>query len=105
MAWILLRFERFATFETRKGDHAMLHQNTVFHSLLKHVPWHRLEQSVDKYDADALSRTLSTKRHLVALLYAQLSGARSLREIVTGMASHATRLYHVGAEPVKRSTL
>jgi hypothetical protein len=29
----------------------------------------------------------------------------SLREIVTGMASYQTRLYHVGAEPVKRSTL
>jgi hypothetical protein len=42
---------------------------------------------------------------LLGLLYGQLSGAISLREIVTGMASHATRLYHVGTEPVKRSTL
>ncbi len=29
----------------------------------------------------------------------------SLREIVTGMASHETRLYHLGAAPVKRSTV
>jgi IS4 transposase len=28
-----------------------------------------------------------------------------LREIVTGTASHETRLYHVGAAPVKRSTM
>ena len=33
------------------------------------------------------------------------SGCTSLREIVTGMASHETRLYHLGAAPVKRSTL
>jgi IS4 transposase len=40
----------------------------------------------------------------VALLYGQLSGASSLREIVTGLSSHAARLYHLGADPVRRST-
>ena len=83
----------------------MLHQNSVFHSLLKHVPWRRLEQVVEKYGADDLARKLKTKRHLIALLYGQFSGAASLREIVTGMESHATRLYHLGAAPVKRSTV
>jgi IS4 transposase len=39
------------------------------------------------------------------LLFGQLIGAASLREIVTGMASHESRLYHLGAAPVKRSTL
>jgi hypothetical protein len=105
MAWILLCFDVLPTIETRKGTHAMLHQNSVFHSLLKHVPWHRLDQSVEKYGADDLSRKLDTKRHFIALLYGQFSGATSLREIVTGMASHETRLYHLGAAPVKRSTL
>jgi hypothetical protein len=105
MAWILLCFERSPTFETRKGTHAMLHQNSVFHSLLKHVPWHKLKQSVERHGADDLSRKLDTKRHFIALLYGQFSGAAGLREIVTGMASQETRLYHVGAAPVKRSTL
>jgi hypothetical protein len=41
----------------------------------------------------------------VALLYGQLSGASSLREVVTGLKSHAARLYHVGARPAQRSTL
>jgi hypothetical protein len=105
MAWILLRFERFAAFETRKESHAMRHQNSVFHSLLKLVPWHKLAQSVARHGADALSRKLDSERHLIGMLYGQLSGAASLREIVTGMASHETRLYHLGAAPVKRSTL
>lgn len=83
----------------------MLHQNSVFHGALKYVPWHRLDQSVEKHGADDLSRTLSTKRQVIALVYGQLSGATSLREIVTGMESHETRLYHLGAKPVKRSTL
>jgi IS4 transposase len=83
----------------------MLHQNSVFHSLLNHVPWHKLAQLVEKHGTDELARKLSTKRHLIALLYGQFSGATSLREIVTGMESHETRLYHLGAAPVKRSTV
>lgn len=83
----------------------MRHQNSVFHSLLKHVPWRKLAQLVDKFGADASVRRLDTKRHFIALLYGQLSGATSLREIVGGTQSHAARLYHVGAAPVKRSTV
>ena len=83
----------------------MRHQNSVFHSLTKHVPWSKFEQIVEKYGADRLVRKLTTKRHFIALLYGQLSGSTSLRETVTGMASHETRLYHVGAAPVKRSTM
>jgi hypothetical protein len=105
MAWILLRFDVLPTIKTRKGTDAMRHQNSVFHSLLKYLPWGCVERSVEKHGADKLSRALDTKRHLIALLYGQLSGAVSLRDIVTGMASHQVRLYHLGAAPVKRSTL
>ena len=83
----------------------MRHQNSVFHSLTKHVPWSKFEHIVEKYGADQLSRKLTTKRQFIALLYGQVSGATSLREVVTGMASHETLLYHVGAAPVKRSTM
>ena len=83
----------------------MRHQNSVFHSLLKQIPWDKFDGIVEKYAADELARKLNTKRHFVALLYGQLSGAMSLREIVTGMESHETRLYHLGAAPVKRSTM
>jgi IS4 transposase len=105
MTWILLGFERLAAFETRKGIHIMQHQNTVFHSLTKHIPWNRFERLVDKYDADKLSRTLKSKQHLVALLYGQFSGTASLRETVTGTKTHETRLYHVGGAAVRRSTM
>lgn len=83
----------------------MRHQNSVFHSLLKHIPWHKFEQITEKHGADELARKLTTKRQFIGMLYGQFSGAASLREIVTGMASHETRLYHLGAAPVKRSTL
>jgi hypothetical protein len=82
----------------------MRHHNTVFRDILKLVPWSRFEALVEEHDADARVRQLSTKGQLVALLYGQLSGASSLREIVTGFSSHAGRLYHMGAAAVRRST-
>jgi IS4 transposase len=105
MTWILVHLERLAAFETQKAIHVMPHQNSVFHDLTKYVPWARFDRLVDKYGADDLSRKLSSKRHFLSLLYGQFSGATSLREIVTGMESHQTRLYHAGAAPVKRSTI
>ena len=82
----------------------MRHHDTVFRDILKHVPWRRFEVLVEEHAADARVRRLSTKGQFVALLYGQLSGAASLREIVTGLSSHAARLYHLGAGPVRRST-
>ena len=105
MAWIFLCFDVLPTIETRKDIHAMLHQNSVFHSVLKHVPWHRFERLVDEHAADKHIRTLTTKSQLIALIYAQLSGAQSLREIEAALTSHATKLYHIGAEEASRSTL
>jgi len=83
----------------------MRHENTVFHSVLKHVPWDVFERLVDEHKGDARVRRLSMKDQFVALLYGQLSGASSLREITSGLRSHAPRLYHLGARPAQRSTL
>jgi len=83
----------------------MRHQNSVFHDLLKHLPWTELDRLVKEHRSDFRVRTLPTKTQLIALLYGQLAGATGLREIVEGLESHAARLYHLGAKPVARSTL
>ncbi|MBA3520325.1 MAG: DUF4372 domain-containing protein, partial [Rhizobiales bacterium] len=69
----------------------MRHQNSVMHGLLKLVPWAAFERLVDEHDADARVRTLTTKAQFIALLYGQMAGAVSLREIVTALSSHAAR--------------
>jgi len=83
----------------------MRHQNSVFHGLLKHVPWSVFDKLVDEHGSDARVRRLSTKSQFVSLLYGQLAGAASLREIETAMKSHGARLYHLGAREASRSTL
>lgn len=83
----------------------MRHHNSVFHDLLKHVPWDVFDRLVAQHGADWRVRRLPTKSQFIALLYGQLSGASSLREIVGGLESHSARLYHVGSRPAQRSTL
>jgi len=39
------------------------------------------------------------------MLYAQLSGKKSLRDLVFSLGRHQRKLYHLGLNPVKRSTL
>jgi hypothetical protein len=106
MALIPLGAGRFADDpDTRRGVNAMRHQNSVFHGLLKHLPWGEFDRLVAVHRADSRVRRLTTKSQFVALLYGQLAGASSLRDIVTGLQSHQARLYHLGARPVPRSTL
>jgi hypothetical protein len=81
------------------------HQNSVLYALLKHLPWDKLDEAVKRHGATECARTYGFKDQLVAMLYAQLSGASSLRHVAAGLESHANRLYHLGVEPPRRSSL
>ena len=83
----------------------MQHQNIVFHDLLKQIPWAIFERLVEKHTADWDDRVVKTRAHLIAMLYGQFCGARSLREIETNLKSHASKLYHLGGCTVSRSAL
>jgi hypothetical protein len=105
MAWIHLCFDVLPTFATQKGSHAMRHYNTVFHAVLKLVPWHVLDRLVEEFAANKRVRRLTTQNQFTALLYGQLEGSESLRAIEAGLASHGSKLYHLGACEISRSTL
>jgi hypothetical protein len=90
---------------TRERTKAVRHQNIVFHSILKFIPLAVLDRLVEHHNADWDPRVLKTKAHLIAMLYAQYCGARGLREIETGLKSHADKLYHLGGCAVSRSAL
>src|SRR5678815_6173160 len=89
---------------TRKRINAVRHQNSVFREPLKLIPWRVFDRLVDEHGSDELVRKFKTRHQLIALLYGQLAGACSLREIEATMASHPGRLYHVGGRVARRST-
>src|SRR5260221_3077360 len=87
MTLILLRHERLATFRDTERGNVMRHENSVFHQLLNQMPWVEFDRLVKEHGSDFRIRELTTKSQFVALLYGQLSGATSLRAIVSGLAS------------------
>ena len=82
----------------------MPHTNTVFRDILKLVPWSEFDKLVKNHGSDELVRSFTTKRQFLALLFGQLSGACSLRDIEASMRSHQGRLYHAGGFAPARST-
>lgn len=83
----------------------MRHQNIVFHGLLKPIPWAVLDRAVEQHEANRDERALQAKPHLIAMLFAQLFGSRSLRDIETSLKSQAGKLYHLGGDTVSKSAL
>jgi len=79
-------------------------QNSVFRDVLKLIPWTVFDRLVEEHGSDELVRKFKTRHQLIALLFGQLSGASSLREIEATMASHQAGLYHLGGKVPRRST-
>ena len=84
----------------------MGHINTVLGQMLQLLPRHVLEHQVETHSWRGPSpRKLSYWSQLVAMLYAQLSAKKSLRDLVFSLDRHRQKLYHLGLTPAKRSTL
>jgi len=103
-ALILLGSSWFRIIWIRKGVNAVHQQNSVFRDVLKLIPWTVFDRLVEEHGSDELVRKFKTRHQLIALLFGQLSGASSLREIEATMASHQAGLYHLGGKVPRRST-
>ena len=84
---------------------AVPHQNTVFRQVSKLLPWAELDRLVAENRADKGVRRLCTRDLLLTLLFAQISEARSLRDIEATIESQDARRYHSRLPAVRRSTL
>ena len=60
---------------------------------------------VQKHGSDRGTKGLTSWSQFIAMLFCQLTGADSLREIEDGLHSCIGKLQHLGARPVGRSTL
>ena len=83
----------------------MRYQDTVFGGLMKAFPRWRFEALVKRHEADRRVRRLPSWSQFLAMLYAQLSGARSLREVIAALDRFPGSHAHLGLKPVRRSTL
>lgn len=77
----------------------------VFVRLLKPVSRRRFSASVERHNGDAYDKNFSSWDHLVALVFAQLSGIESLRGLEAAWACNEHHHYHLGTGRIVRSTL
>ena len=83
----------------------MKHHNIVLHQLLKFLPRQRFQAVVDRHNGDHRTRSLSCWDQLVSLLFCQLSGRQSLRDLVDSFNSKSAHHYHLGTRLIRRSSL
>ncbi len=84
----------------------MAHNNTVLGHMLQLLPRHVLDHQVEAHGWQGPApRKFSYWSQLVAMLFGQLSGKKSLRDLVFSLDRHRQKLYHLGLSPAKRSTL
>jgi putative transposase len=79
---------------------------STFNELMKGLPRKRFDALVNKHKGDKYAKTFGHWEHLIAMLYAQLSGVSSLRTLEIGFNSHPSHHYHLGVDaPIKRTTV
>src|ERR1700721_2951666 len=85
----------FLVVETQK-EPSMQVTASIFVSLLKPIDRRQFQRVVDDLEGDAYDKSFKSWDHLVALIYAQLSGAEGLRGLVTGFNANPQHHYHLG---------
>jgi putative transposase len=78
---------------------------TTFRELLKGLPRGTFDKLVKKHNADKYCKRFGHWDHLVAMLYAQLSGITGLRPLETGFNSQLAHHHHLGTRCIRRATL
>ena len=79
----------------------------VFTQIVLFLPRRRFWRILEKYDDRTLGWSLSHWNHLLVLMFGQIMGCGSLRELTDITTAHAKRSYNLGfgAAPVVRNTL
>ena len=78
---------------------------SVFQQVLKQIPRRQFQSIVVRHEGDKWVKSFSCWQQLVAMVYAQLSGQTSLRDLEASFNAAPQRHYQLGGGPIKRSTL
>lgn len=80
--------------------------SSIFRQILRFFPRTVFDAAVQKHQAEKHAKGMTCWSQFIALMFCHLGGARSLREIVGGLAASEGKLKHLGVERAPtRSTL
>jgi hypothetical protein len=80
--------------------------SSIFAQIMKFFPRSVFDAAVKQHDAEKHAKEMTCWSQFIALMFCQLGGARSLREIIGGLAASEGKLRHLGVTSAPcRSTL
>ena len=79
--------------------------NTIMSELLRIFPRYEFEKLEKEHKGNYYTKYFTGWQQLMVLLFAQIGGKDSLREIETSLNVHHSKWYHLGLKGIKRSTL
>ena len=68
----------------------------VFSQVMEFIPRYQFDKIVKQYKGDWHTKNLNSYNHLLHLLFGQLTGCDSLRDICLCLEAHSKMLYHLG---------
>lgn len=72
--------------------------SSIFSQIMKLMPRTLFEEAVREHHAEKHTKGLSSWSQCIAMMFCHLGGARSLREVVGGLAASEGKLKHLGLE-------
>ena len=76
----------------KRINHPMLGLSSIFSQIIRLVPRGLFDKAVGKHKAEKHAKGMTSWSQFIALMFCQLGGARSLREIVGGLAASEGKL-------------
>ncbi|WP_163830996.1 IS4 family transposase [Spartinivicinus ruber] len=83
----------------------MAHRNTILHQILQLLSRHEFESLANQHHTGQRLRKMTRWGQFVALLFGQLSGRNSLRDIIDHLSIQQHKRYHHGIGNITRSSL
>jgi hypothetical protein len=72
-----------------------IHHQTIFNELLSFLPLKAFDAFVGQHEFDRYKKSFSAKNLLLVLMYAQIAGKDSLRDIETSLSVLENHHYHL----------
>jgi len=83
----------------------MGYQDSMLSQIVRTITDLGIEGAIRRYSGDKWVKKFNTKNHLTVMLYGQIGGKDSIRDIIHSLKVHQNKLYHLGIKGFSRSTL
>lgn len=83
----------------------MAHHNTILRQMVAFLPRHVFDAIAKEHHRGQKFRSFNRWSQFMAMFIGQMSGRKSLRDLVMNIAAQSSKLYHLGIKSCSRATL